>query len=104
MELMELIERVAAAIRFHRFERNGRGFVYDPEHPLHENELADAKAAIRAMLDGVEPVAWRYAHNDYAGRRVFRYGSHAERVNGHDPIDTHPLYSLDALKEALGDE
>ncbi len=43
----------------------------------------DAKAAIRAMLDGVEPV-----------------------VTIDDPNDAPPikLYSLDALKEALSDD
>lgn len=38
------------------------------------------------------PVAYRYVHRDYAGRKVSRYGTHAERVNGHDPIEVHPLY------------
>lgn len=84
---MELIERVAEALR---------------AVPLYQADYETlAKAAIRAMLDGVEPVGFRYVHLDYAGRKVSRYGSHAERVNGHDPIETHPLYSLDALKEAL---
>ncbi|WP_313326207.1 hypothetical protein [Sphingobium yanoikuyae] len=41
----------------------------------------------------VEPVAYRYVHLDYAGRKVSRYGAHPERVNGHDPIETHPLYA-----------
>lgn len=41
----------------------------------------------------VEPVAYRFVHLDYAGRKVSRYGSHPERVNGHDPIETHPLYA-----------
>lgn len=40
------------------------------------------------------PVAHRYVHHDYAGRRVSRYGNHAVRVNGHDHIEVHPLYSL----------
>lgn len=77
------------------------------DNELHQSTLKKmteehiAKAAIRAMLDGVEPVGFRYVHLDYAGRKVSRYGSHAERVNGHDPIETHPLYSLDALKEAV---
>lgn len=41
----------------------------------------------------VEPVAYRYVHLDYAGRKVRRYGTHPERVNGHDPVEVHPLYA-----------
>ena len=45
----------------------------------------------RAAVVGTgEPVAWRYVHLDYAGRKISRYGTHPERVNGHDPIETHP--------------
>lgn len=95
---MELIERVAAAVCEAMYGKQFDAHQM-PEAYGHADRIA--KAAIRAMLDGVEPVAWRYVHNDYAGRKVSRYGSHAERVNGHDPIETHPLYSLDALKEAL---
>lgn len=40
-----------------------------------------------------KPVAYRFVHLDYAGRKVSRYGAHPERVNGHDPIETHPLYA-----------
>ncbi|PNU02486.1 hypothetical protein [Novosphingobium guangzhouense] len=40
-----------------------------------------------------EPVAWRYVHHDYMGRRVSRYGVAPERWNGHDPVETHPLYA-----------
>ncbi|WP_103727620.1 hypothetical protein [Novosphingobium sp. HII-3] len=39
-----------------------------------------------------EAVAYRYVYLDYAGRKVSRYGVHTERVNGHDPIEVHPLY------------
>lgn len=39
-----------------------------------------------------EPVAYRFVHLDYAGRKVSRYGAYPERVNGHDPIEAHPLY------------
>ena len=41
---------------------------------------------------GVAPTAYRYVHLDYAGRKISRYGAHAERVNGHDPIEAHALY------------
>lgn len=40
-----------------------------------------------------EAVAYRYVHHDYMGRKVSRYGTHPERVNGHDPIEVHPLYA-----------
>lgn len=40
-----------------------------------------------------KPVAYRFVHLDYAGRKVSRYGAYPERVNGHDPIETHPLYA-----------
>jgi len=53
------------------------------------------EAALRASTDAA-PVAYRYVHLDYMGRKVSRYGTHAERVNGHDPIEVHPL-ALTAL-------
>ena len=93
---MELIERVARAIASEVWHDEP-----DQIDQMAVDWIGPAKAAIRAMLDGVEPVGFRYVHLDYAGRKVSRYGSHAERVNGHDPIETHPLYSLDALKEAI---
>jgi hypothetical protein len=43
------VEAVAKAVRRARFERNGKGKAYDPELPLHETELLDARAAITAM-------------------------------------------------------
>ena len=65
-----------------------------------DNELS--RAAIAATLEAVgEPVAFRFVHLDYAGRKVSRYGVVAERVNGHDPIEVHPLYSLSSLTQAL---
>lgn len=50
-------------------------------------------AATPATEKAVEPVAYRFVHLDYAGRKVSRYGSHPERVNGRDPVETHPLYA-----------
>lgn len=96
---MELIEKVARALA----QAKGIEICSDASYAM-SSFREPALAAIRAMLDGVEPVGFRYVHLDYAGRKVSRYGSHAERVNGHDPIETHPLYSLDALKEALDHE
>lgn len=49
---------------------------------------------------GAEPVAYRYVHYDYAGRKFSRYGTHAERVNGHDPIEVHPLYAAPPTEAA----
>lgn len=54
---------------------------------------------------GVAPTAYRYVHLDYAGRKISRYGAHAERVNGHDPIEAHALYEagqIAALIEERG--
>jgi hypothetical protein len=61
-------------------------------------EAQDALKAIDAALASspaaeAEPVAYRYVHLDYAGRKISRYGTHAERVNGRDPIEVHPLYA-----------
>lgn len=63
-----------------------------------------ATAAIKAMRERMQPTAYRYVHNDYAGRKVSRYGSHAERVNGHDPIEVHPLYEIAMIDAALSQE
>jgi len=54
-----------------------------------------------AILRDVRPAAWMYVHLDYAGRRVCRYGVHAERVNGHDPVERHPLYPASAILDAV---
>jgi hypothetical protein len=56
----------------------------------------------RASTDA-DPVAYRYVHLDYAGRKVSRYGTHPERVNGHDPIEVHPLYAHPPVPDAAGD-
>lgn len=82
---MELIERVARAIccEGHQCagERLGR------KCQAGEQWSNEAKAAIRAMLDGVEPVEFRYTH-----------------ANGDEdivPVQGGLIYSLDALKEAV---
>ncbi len=51
-----------------------------------------------------EPVAFRFVHHDYAGRKVSRYGAYPERVNGNDPIETHSLYTSDAIQAAVAAE
>jgi hypothetical protein len=53
---MNMVEKVAAAVRLGRFERNGMGKSYDPEVPLHETEIADARAAMLAMREGGEAI------------------------------------------------
>jgi len=55
----------------------------------------------QSILRGLTPAGWRYVHHDYAGRKVSRYGDHPERVNGHDPIETHALYTADQLLAAV---
>ncbi len=48
--MSEMVERVAIAIRRHKFERTGRGKVFDPSICT-ENELGEARAAIKAMME-----------------------------------------------------
>ena len=77
---MELIERVAEALR---------------AVPLYQDDYETlAKAAIRAMLDGVELVVSFYVDD---------YGLAYRKDDGEPwkPMDYTNLYSLDALKEAL---
>ena len=62
-------------------------------HPVASDYLASLTAEPAAKAGDAEPVAYRYVHYDYAGHKVSRYGTHAERVNGHDPIEVHPLYA-----------
>jgi len=59
---------------------------------------AAVRGSARAALTSspaveAEPVAYRYVYLDYAGRKISRYGTHAERVNGSDPVEVHPLYA-----------
>ncbi len=92
---MELIERVAEALR---------------AVPLYQDDYETlAKAAIGAMLDGVEPCAWRYhfpgdlehgwQRHEFE-RRIQSYEGMSCNEEDAGCIET-PLYSLDALKEAL---
>lgn len=94
-----LLEAVARAIYLAMHaDKGGRWECVEPRHQ--ESVWGSyARAAIVAMQArsaepaGEEPVAYRYVHLDYAGRKVSRYGPHPERVNGHDPIEAHPLYA-----------
>lgn len=56
------------------------------------------------MMAEEQPVAYRFVHLDYMGRKVSRYGTHAERVNGHDPIEIHPLYTRPSTPPAVSDD
>lgn len=115
-------------------EQNGTGWLYFPEDALEleadressknywvanlaNSELMFLRDTLNTIFPAalttpapaasdVEPVAYRYVHLDYAGRKVSRYGSYPERVNGHDPIETHPLYThppTDTRRRALPD-
>ena len=75
---------------------------------LHEATLARmtkehiAKAAIRAVLEGVEPFAYRYfikPPEAGMGKTIFRTWPDPHLVD--DGWTETPLYSLEALKEAL---
>lgn len=63
-------------------------------HPVARASVPlDCPIAPNVPASDVAPVAYRYVHLDYAGRKVSRYGVSPERVNGHDPIEVHPLYA-----------
>ena len=70
---------------------------------LHEATLEQmtknhiAKAAIRAMLDGQEPVAWRYVGGTH--HTVLFNQDRGAIVAGYTET---PLYDLSALKEVVG--
>lgn len=58
----------------------------------------DSKAAIRAVMDGVKPVAWETHHD-----KPMLFHNRGEASLYCDPDeDPIALYSLDALKEAIG--
>lgn len=89
-------------------KRAGMGYNYDDENdPMRSSNGDDdgreywrslVKAAIRAVLEGVEPVAWLCSRPN--GPIEFRLCSSSP-----DPVPDGwtetPLYSLEALKEAL---
>jgi len=88
---MELIERVARAIASEVWHDEP-----DQIDQMAVDWMGPAKAAIRAMLDGVEPVIWRYSTPN---RPRPNYGAKTGHVP--DGWTETPLYSLDAIKEAL---
>lgn len=71
----------------------------------YQADIADHRrlADLRASTDAA-PVAYRYVHLDYAGRKISRYGTHPERVNGHDPIEVQPLYAHPPVPDAAGED
>lgn len=79
--------------------------IYDAVVPLLENQRASPTPEPVAAM---EPVAYRYVHYDYAGRKVSRFGAYPAQVNGHDPIEVQPLYAhppadplMDEARDAL---
>lgn len=60
-----------------------------------------AKAAIRAVLDGVEPVAWLVVSPSGYVRELHRKSEQLDVGEKELGWTETPLYSLDALKEAL---
>ena len=62
----------------------------------------DAKAAIRALLEGLEPVAWRYfikPQEAGMGKTLLRTSRDPHLVD--DGWTETPLYDLSALKEVV---
>ena len=93
---MELIERVARSILA---SSSGSALQWDDMDIITRGSLlSDAKAAIRAMLDGVEPYAWHCVSKKYPDLDSLVM----DAANSPSPeFNETPLYSLDALKEAL---
>ena len=92
---MELIERVAAAVCEAMYGKQFDAHQM-PEAYGHADRIA--KAAIRAMLDGVEPYAWHCVSKKYPDLDSLVM----DAANSPSPeFNETPLYSLDALKEAL---
>ena len=89
---MELIEKVVAAVKRELAIREM--VLASPQRLAELQAQRITKATIRAMLDGVEPVAWRYDKGALAV--VFIH-----RQNDMDHWTETPPYSLDALKEAV---
>lgn len=100
---MELIERVARAIFRAGFHPDEDSYLVTQkwdEWPADRAKcFTRAKAAIRAMLDGVEPVAWRLSNPRFSN--VLADIPLADSCYKNRGWTETPLYSLDALKEAL---
>lgn len=96
----DIVERVARAIYCDRSALQDGVARAMWGHESSKNRdwyLSLARAAIAAMLDGLEPVAWRYDDEDKA------YALQAQRAAyGDYPYWTEtPIYDLSPLKEAL---
>lgn len=99
---MDMVERVARALC--RADLNG-----DPDKLLTppapgdtrrfawELYIDDAKAAIRAMMEGLEPVAWWYDDDG----EIWACAVKPEPIVWDGWTET-PLYDLSSLKEAVG--
>ena len=99
---MDMVERVARANSIAMFGYdcipNDFDLAWAPGSRT-EMVVRSAKAAIRAMLEGQEPVAWRYDHPVF-GCPIYKEPQELKRLGG-DTQET-PLYDLSALKEAVG--
>ena len=90
---MELIEKVARAIASEVWHDEP-----DQIDQMAVDWIGPAKAAIRAMLDGVEPYAWHCVSKKYPDLDSLVM----DAANSPSPeFNETPLYSLDALKEAV---
>ena len=115
---MDMVERVARAIaeaqgdNFADAFKNKQRWVAkrgmsggrfrDINEPFQSDYVEAAKAAIRAMLDGQEPVAWRYfikSPEAGMGKTLLRTSRDPHLVD--DGWTETPLYDLSALKEVV---
>lgn len=99
---MELIERAVEAANQAMLDRMRDGHVIVAGW----NDVeAITKAAIRAMLDGVEPVAWKWRYVRKSGPSGWLVRqTPIQATVGTDrfaAVEVEALYSLDALKEAV---
>lgn len=74
---MDMIERVAIAIRHHKFARTDRMSVFNPEICT-ENELGEARAAIEAMREPTD--GQRNAYYELSGKTETMFDAHWERA------------------------
>ena len=90
---MDMVERVARAID--DASKNARiGQSWEWFAP-------EAKAAIRAMLEGQEPVAWRYGDGEGSWELISDTASPFAISLVSQGYSGTPLYDLSAIKEAV---
>lgn len=103
---MDMVERVSLAMWLDHVDLQGypngcptwdEMLLMPSEQGVVEEVRSNAKAAIRAMLDGQEPVAWRYVGGTH--HTVLFNQDRGAIVAGYTET---PLYDLSALKEVVG--